>query len=101
MADANDDERDENMLPPYGEDGQLPEDYLEQLDEHYDNLPLEVDEQYVTSDNATLGDTSNIPNSPQGIDENEGSTIPPVSPTPNIVAADALDNAESSRNGSD
>ena len=95
LADANDDEREENMLPPYGEDGQLPEDYLEQLDEHYVNLPPEADEAHVTSNNTTLGDTSNIPNSPQGIDEDEGSTVPPVSPTPNIVAADAPDNAES------
>lgn len=101
VTDANDDEREENKLSPYGEDGQLPEDYLEELDEQYDNLPPEADETYVTSDNATLGDTSNIPNSPQSIDEDESSTIPPVSPTPNIVAADALDNAESSRNGSD
>ena len=101
MADANDDEREENKLSPYGEDGQLPEDYLEQLDEHYDNLPPEADEAHVTSNNTTLGDTSNIPNSPQGIDEDEVSTVPPVSPTPNIVAADAHDKTESSRYGSD
>ena len=101
MADANNDERENNMLSPYGEDGQLPEDYLEQLDEHYANLPPEADEAHVTSNNTTLGDTSNIPNSPQGIDEDEVSAVPPVSPTPNIVAADAHDKTESSRYGSD
>ena len=99
--DANDDEREKNMLPPYGEDGQLPEDYLEQLDEHYDNLPPEADEEHITSNNTTLGDTSNIPNSPQGIDEDEGSRVPLVSPTPNIVAGDAPDTTESHQYGSD
>ena len=101
LADANDDEREKNMLPPYEGDGQLPEDYLEQLDEHYANLSPEVDEAHVASDNATLGDTSNIPNSPQGIDEDEGSTVPPVSPTSNIVAADTTDTTESHQYGSD
>ena len=101
MADANDDEREKNMLPPYEGDGQLPEDYLVQLDEHYANLSPEVDEAHVASDNATLGDTSNIPHSPQGIDEDEGSRVPLVSPTPNIVAGDAFDNAESALYGSD
>ena len=101
LADANDDEREEKKLSPYGEDGQLPEDYLEQLDEHYANLPPEVDEAHVTSNNTTLGDTSNIPNSPQGIDEDEGSTPPAVSPIPNAVAADTTDTTESHQYGSD
>lgn len=101
MADAKDDEREENKLSPYGENGQLPEDYLVQLDEHYANLSPEVDEAHVASDNATLGDTSNIPHSPQGIDEDEGSTVPPVSPTSNIVAVDAIDTTESYQYGSD
>ena len=103
LADANDDEREENKLSPYGEDGQLPEDYLEQLDEHYANLPPEVDESHLTSDNATLGNTPNIPNTPKGIDEEEGATTLSVSPTPNIVAVavDAPDNAESALYGSD
>lgn len=101
LADANDDEREENILPPYGEDGQLPESYLDEIDEHYNNVPPEADEPHVFSDNATLDDTSSIPNSPQGIDEDEGSTNPLFSPTPNIVAADASDNAESPRYGSD
>ena len=101
LADANDDEREKNKLPPYGEDGQLPEGYLKELDERYANLPPVDDEAHVTSNNATLGDTYNIPNSPQGIDEDEGSTVPPASPTPNIVAVDVTDNAKSSRYGSD
>ena len=101
VADANDDEREKNMLPPYGEDGQLPEDYLEEIGEHYGNLPPEADEPHITSNNTTLGDTSNIPNSPQGIDEDEGSTVPPVSPTPNMVAVDATDTTESHQYGSD
>ena len=101
LADANDDEREKNMLPPYGEDGQLPEDYLEQLDEHCANLPPKADEPYVTSDNTTLGDRRYIPNAPESIDEEEGSTNPLVSPTPHTVAVDAPDNAEGSRYGSD
>ena len=35
VAEANDDEREENMLPPYGEDGQLPEEYYDGTNEHY------------------------------------------------------------------
>ena len=43
MADANDDEREGNMaFSPFGY-GQLPEDYLEQLGEHYANFPIEAD----------------------------------------------------------
>ena len=101
MADANNDEREENKLSPYGEDGQLPEDYLVQLDEHYANLSPEVDEAHVASNNATLGNTPNTPNNQEGIHIEEGSTPPAVSPTPNIVAADATNNAESPRYGSD
>ena len=101
FADANDDEREENMLPPYGEDGQLPEDYLEQLDEHYANLSPEADEPYSTSSDVALGNTTSMSNNQEGIHIEEGSTPPSVSPTPNIVAADATDNAESPRNGSD
>ena len=101
LADANGDEREENILPPYGEDGQLPEDYLEQVDEHYANLPPEADEPHITSNNATLGNTSNMPNNQEGCHIEEGSAPPSVSPTPNIVAEDATDNTESSRYGSD
>ena len=35
VAEADNDEREKNMQPPYGEDGQLPEVYYESLDEHY------------------------------------------------------------------
>ena len=43
MTDANDEEREENMSSsPFGY-GQLPEDYLEQLGEHYANFPVEAD----------------------------------------------------------
>ena len=93
LADANDDEREENMLPPYGEDGQLPEEYLEQLDEHYANLPPEADESHLTSDNATLGNTPNISNTPKGIEE-EGSTTLSVLPIPNTTAADTTDTTD-------
>ena len=101
FADANDDEREENKLSPYGEDGQLPEDYLEQLDEHYANLQPEADEPYGTSSDVTLGNTPSMPNNQEGIHIEEGSTNPLFSPTPNIVAADASDNAESPRYGRD
>ena len=43
MADANDDEREENMSSSSFGDGQLPEDYLEQLGGHYTSLPVEAD----------------------------------------------------------
>lgn len=101
MADANDDEREENKLSPYGEDGQLPEDYLEQLDERYANLPPETDETYITSDDAKSGNTPSKPNNQEGIHIDEGSTALPASPTPNIAAADVTDNDESSQYGSD
>ena len=101
LADANNDEREKNMLPPYGEDGQLPEDYLEQLDGQYANLPPETDEPHVSSDNAILDDTSNIPNSPQGIDEDEGSTPPADSLTPIPIAAETTDITESHQYGRD
>jgi hypothetical protein len=101
LADANDDEREENMLPPYGEDGQLPEDYLEQLDERYANLLQESDEPYRSSDNATLGDSPNLRNAPKGIDEDKGSFTLPVSSPPNMAAEDETDNADRSRYGND
>ena len=101
MADANDDERDKNMLPPYGEDGQLPEDYLEQLDEHYDNLPPEADETYITSGDAKSGNTPSKPNNQEGIHIDEGSTALPASPIPNAVAADTTDTTESHQYGND
>ena len=101
VADANNDEREENKLSPYGEDGQLPEDYLEQIDERYANLPPEADEPYGTSSDVTLGNTPSMPNNQEGIHIEEGSTNPLVSPTPNIVAADATDTTESHQYGSD
>ena len=101
LADANDDEREENKLSPYGEDGQLPEDYLEQLDEHYANQPPEADETYITSNDAKSGNTPSKPNNQEGIHIEEGSTPPAVSPIPNAVAADETDNADRSRYGSD
>lgn len=64
VADANNDEREENKLSPYGEDGQLPEGYLEQLDEHYANLLPKADEPYRTSNDVALGDTPAMPNNP-------------------------------------
>ena len=101
LADANDDEREKNMLPPYGEDGQLPEDYLEQLDEHYDNLPPEADETYITSDDAKSDNTPSKPNNQKGIHIEEGSTPPAVSLTPIPIAAETTDITESHQYGSD
>jgi hypothetical protein len=101
LSDANDDEREENILPPYGEDGQLPEDYLERLDKHYANLPPEADEPYSTSSDVALGNTLSMPNNQEGIHIDEGSTTLLASPIPNAVAADETDNADRSRYGSD
>ena len=101
LADANDDEREKNILPPYGEDGQLPEDYLEQLDEHYSKLPPEADETYITSDDAKSGNTPSKPNNQKGIHIEEGSTPPAVSLTPIPIAAETTDITESHQYGSD
>ena len=101
VADANDDEREKNILPPYGEDGQLPEDYLEQLGVHYVNLPSEAAEPYSTSSDVALGNTPSMPNNQEGLHIEEGSTPPVVSPTHNIVAADATDTTESHQYGND
>ena len=101
LADANNDEREKNILPPYIEDGQLPEDYLEQLDEQCSNLPPETDESYTTSNDAACADTHNIPANPNGIHEDKGSSTPPVSSTPNPTAADTTDTTESHQYGSD
>ena len=101
LANANNDEREENKLSPCGEDGQLPEDYLKQLDEHYDNLPSEVDEQYSTSSEVALGNTPSMPNNQEGFHIEEGSTPPAVSPIPNAVAADTTDTTDCHQYGSD
>lgn len=101
LADANDDEREKNMLPPYEGDGQLPEDYLEQLDEPYATLLPETDEPYSTSDDAPCCDTTNISDNPNGIYEDKGSLKLPVPPIPNMAAEDETDNADRSRYGSD
>lgn len=94
VTDANDDEREENKLSPYGENGQLPEDYLEELDEHYDNLPPEADEPYSTSNDAALGNIPSMPNNPEGSPDDVGSTNQLVLPNPSTTAADAADSAE-------
>ena len=101
LADTNNDEREENKLSPYGEDGQLPVGYLEQFDEHYANLLPEADEPYSTSNNVALGDTSAMPNNPEGIPDDEGSTNQLVSPIPSTTVAEASDSAESLQYGSD
>lgn len=101
MADANNEEREENKLPPYGEDGQLPEGYLEQLDEHDANLLLEADEPYSTSNDVALGDTPAMPNNPEGILDDECSTNQLVSPILCTTAADAADSAEDPLHDSD
>ena len=101
LADANNDEREENKLSPYGEDGQLPEDYLEQLDEHYANLLPEADEPHSTSDDVLCREAPIISSNPICIDEDEGSTTPPISSIPNPAAGDATDTFKSPQNGSD
>lgn len=95
LTDANNDEREKEMMSPQGEDGQLPEGYLEQLDEHYANLPKEADEPSITSDNATLGNTPESPITPKGIDADESSPAPPASPTHNIADAKGTNIPES------
>ena len=98
---VNTDEREENKPSPCGEDGQLPENHLEQLDEHYTNLLPEADEPYRTSYDVTLGDTPPIPTNPKGIPDDEGLTPPPVSSIPNQAAEDVTDTIKSPQNGKD
>ncbi|MDE5783479.1 MAG: hypothetical protein K2H97_04025 [Prevotella sp.] len=98
---VNTDEREENKLSPYGEDGQLPEDHLEQLDEHYANLLPETDEPYRTSNDVALGCTPSMPTNPKGIPDDDGSTNQLVSPTPSTIAEDVTDSAESPLYGGD
>ena len=101
VADANNDEREENILPPYGENGQLPEDYLEQLDEHYANLLPEADEPYCTSSDVALGNTPSMPNNQEGFHIEGGLTPSAVSPIPNAVAADTTDTTDCHQCGDD
>ena len=98
---VNTDEREEDKLSPCGEDGQLPEGYLEQLDKHFANLLPEADEPYSTSDDAACRETPIISSNPTCINEDEGLTLPPVSPIPSTTAADAADSAEYPLHGSD
>ena len=101
LANANNDEREENKLSPHREEGQLPEDYLEQLDEHYANLLPEADEPYSTSNDVALGNTPAMPTNPEDIPDDEGSTPPPVSSIPNPAAGDVTDTIKSPQNGRD
>ena len=98
---VNNDEREENKLSPYGEDGQLPVGYLDQLDEHYANLLPGADKPYSTSNDVALGGTPAMPINPEGISDVEGSTNQLVSPIPSTTAADAADSAEYPLHGSD
>ena len=98
---VNTDEREENKPSPCGEDGQLPEGYLEQLDEHYANLMPKADKPYSTSNDVALGGTPAMPTNPEGISDVEGSTNQLVSPIPSTTAADAADSAEYPLHGSD
>jgi hypothetical protein len=101
VADANNDEREENILLPHEEDGQLTEDYLEQLDEHYAHLLPEADKPYSTSNDVALGNTPSMHNNPEGIPDDEGSTNQLVSPISNTTVAEVADSAESPQYGSD
>lgn len=98
---VNTDEREENKLSPCGEDGQLSDDYLKQLDEHYANLLPETDEPYRTSNDVALGCTPSMPTNPKGIPDDEGLTPPPVSSIPNPAAGDVTDTIKSPQNGRD
>ena len=98
---VNNDEREENKLSPYGEDGQLPVGYLEKLDEGYTNLPVQTDEPCSASGNMLCRDTPSMPNNPKGIPDDEGSTNQLVSPIPSTTAADAADSADYPLHGSD
>ena len=101
MADANNDEREENKLSLYGEEGQLPVGYLEQLDENYANLMPEADKPYSTSNDVALGGTPAMPTNPKGIPDDEGSTNQLISPIPSTTVAEAADSAERPQYGSD
>ncbi len=101
VADAYTDEREENILPPHGEDEQLTEDYLEQLDEHYAHLLPEADEPYSKSNDVVLDDTPAIPTNPEGIPDDEGLTNQLVSSIPSATVAEAADSTESPQYGSD
>ena len=98
---VNTDEREDNKRSPCGEDGQLPDDYLKQLDEHYANLLPETDEPYRTSNDVALGDTPPIPTNPKGIPDDDGSTNQLVSSIPNPAAGDVTDIIKSPQNGRD
>ena len=98
---VSNDEREENKLSPYGEDGQLSDDYLKQLDEHYANLLPETDETYRTSNDVALGCTPSMPNISEGIPDDEGSTNQLVSPILSTTVAEASDSAEYPLHGSD
>ena len=84
---ANNDEREDNKISPCGEDGQLPDDYLKQLDEHYANLLPKADEPYRTSNDVALGNTPSMPNNPEGILDDEGSTNQLAPPIPSTTVA--------------
>ncbi len=101
LADANNDEREENKLSPYGEDGQLPDEYLEQLDEDNTNLPVQTDEPCNAPDDVPCSDTPVMPSNPEEIHEDEGSATLPASPISSTTAADATDSAEYTVHGND
>ena len=98
---VNNDERKDDKLSPCGEDGQLPDDYLKQLDEHYANLLPEADEPYSTSNDVALGNTPSMPNNPEGIPDDEGSTNQLVSLIPSTTVAEVADSAEGPQYDSD
>ena len=95
MADANDDEREENMpASPFGY-GQLPKDYLEQLGEHYANFPIEAD---TPSELTIPAPFDSSPAMQEETDRGEGITPPmahPVSADQQIIGEDTSDKAES------
>ena len=95
VADANDDEREENMpASPFGY-GQLPEDYLEQLGEHYTSLLVEADTPFRHSIPAPFDSSPAM----QGETAKGKETTPPmahpVSADLLVIGEDTSDKAES------
>ena len=95
VTDANDDEREEKMSSSSFGYGQLPEDYLEQLGEHYACLPVEADTPFGHPIPAPF-DSS--PAMQEEIREHNEKTPPmahPVSADRQVIDEDTSDKAES------
>ena len=93
MADANDEEREENIPSSSFGYGQLPEDYLEQLGEHYTSLPVETD---MLSERSIPALFDSSPAMQEETDGDNGATPPmahPVSADQQVIGEDTSDKA--------